>query len=746
MGGIVTIDFSEYDPGLISLVGRNGAGKTTLIENLHPWPQMLTRKGKLQDHFRLRDSFRDLYFSDTAKGIQYRALLQIDGQNKSGGIEYYLYSRPISGGDFQPLPDMNGRQAPYMDKIEQIFGSLSLYLKSAFISQKPTKNNPDITDTTDAEKKSLFSELSGIDYLGEFSRIANEKAKKLESQSIELAADVRAGETLDAELADANLRIKNGQNLIYETEKKLRDEDQNLSIAKVNMDQAQETVQKNIQYKSELDTLKKQCQELNESIINSTSRKEDYEKAVYLRKSAEDKLKEAEESDKKLKELNGKRSEIISSYDKLVDSWKVKRADQDELLSDINRRIQAIRDDKRSVNSSIEIANNAIQQTSYSIDVHKKADSCPTCGQKYSEGSESWNQIQEKIKSLEKELQGYQIVIKNNSGLIDKHDLALSDLEKQIFSPDPMPEKPDTSEIDEKIKDITDWSPSETDIKIAREQISKSDTANAIIEELNASIKNNRSQIQNIEPRITELHSFYDPTADEKLNEAKEEHSRVQKSINDLNEQVSRYRAKIEELETQAKTIQSKIDVIQDKREQLIKIESEAADYRFLEKATGRDGIQALELDALAPSIADKANEILEQSYGSRFAIEFHTQRESGSGSKSKQIESFDIMVRDNYDGTIQNLDTLSGGESVWIKKAIYDAFGIIRERNRGLRFLTAFADESDDGLDPDAKQSYFRMLEAAHGASNREKTIVITHSREIQQMIGQSIDITELE
>jgi DNA repair exonuclease SbcCD nuclease subunit len=103
----IEIDFSDYDDGLIALVGVNGAGKTTLIENMHPFPQMLTRSGKLADHFYLRDSFRDLYFIDKKDGVEYRAFIQIDGVNKAGASEYYLYYDEGEN-EWLPLPDING--------------------------------------------------------------------------------------------------------------------------------------------------------------------------------------------------------------------------------------------------------------------------------------------------------------------------------------------------------------------------------------------------------------------------------------------------------------------------------------------------------------------------------------------------------------------------------------------------------------------------------------------------------------
>jgi exonuclease SbcC len=117
----------------------------------------------------------------------------------------------------------------------------------------------------------------------------------------------------------------------------------------------------------------------------------------------------------------------------------------------------------------------------------------------------------------------------------------------------------------------------------------------------------------------------------------------------------------------------------------------EGREWELIAGAFGKDGIQALELDALAPGISDTANRILESAYGDRFRIEIRTTRIGGSGKKTKQIEDFLIYVIDSEDGESVLLDDKSGGEAVWIKRAIYDAFAVIRKRNTHFSFLSCF-------------------------------------------------------
>jgi exonuclease SbcC len=175
------------------------------------------------------------------------------------------------------------------------------------------------------------------------------------------------------------------------------------------------------------------------------------------------------------------------------------------------------------------------------------------------------------------------------------------------------------------------------------------------------------------------------------------------------------------------------------------KATAEGREWELIARAFGKDGIQALELDALAPGISETANRILESAYGDRFRIEIQTTRMGDAGKKTKQIEDFLIYVIDSEDGEAVLLDDKSGGEAVWIKRAIYDAFAVIRKRNTAFAFLTCFRDETNGALDAAAKTAYCQMLEAAHAESHLWHTIIITHSNEVKAMIEQKIEIETL-
>ena len=154
--------------------------------------------------------------------------------------------------------------------------------------------------------------------------------------------------------------------------------------------------------------------------------------------------------------------------------------------------------------------------------------------------------------------------------------------------------------------------------------------------------------------------------------------------------------------------------------------------------ALGADGVQSLLLEHAAPRIAEIATDLLEQSYGARWRVRIELQRTGGQGSKRKMIEDVRFIVRDSessesfgddLDPGEQLLETLSGGESVWIKAALSEAIGRVRQERMNVSWRTALRDEADAGLDEGAAASYWRLVEAAHAMSGRHHTVAITHS-----------------
>ena len=87
-----------------------------------------------------------------------------------------------------------------------------------------------------------------------------------------------------------------------------------------------------------------------------------------------------------------------------------------------------------------------------------------------------------------------------------------------------------------------------------------------------------------------------------------------------------------------------------------------------------------------------------------------------------------------------KKIEDLSGGERVWIERAISEAIAIYMSEHSGCQLQTTFQDESDGPLDPDNKQNYFSLLRESFRLGRRFFTFIITQSPEIWEQIEQRI------
>ncbi|MDD5304604.1 MAG: metallophosphoesterase, partial [Elusimicrobia bacterium] len=216
----VFIPWAEIGEGVIPYVGPNGNGKTTSYDFAKPWAVPVSRPPKtLKAHFRLRDSAIENVYLEEASGTYYRTLINIDGANKSGDAKYYFYRGPSADGPWTPYSDeaCTGRQDGFCAAIDEVFGSMTIYMRTAFAAQTPTPDFPDIARATKDEKKALIGELAGKDY-APYRDYATGKAKAGETELITLDATISAAadvdeliERLEAEKTEAEEKARAGE-------------------------------------------------------------------------------------------------------------------------------------------------------------------------------------------------------------------------------------------------------------------------------------------------------------------------------------------------------------------------------------------------------------------------------------------------------------------------------------------------------------------------------------------------------
>ena len=371
---------------------------------------------------------------------------------------------------------------------------------------------------------------------------------------------------------------------------------------------------------------------------------------------------------------------------------------------------------------------------------------CPTCGQKLPH---------EKIAELEarrcesaKRIKEYKAAIKAKDAevtAISERTIAIGEEIAGLAFEEPA--RPQAQSFDDAKLNETRTAASVIDVNAARKNLDVARDAAVRIEGITAQIADKNKLLEAVAAELERLcagNNIARRDTEAELSAAQARHGELQEQYTACKAAIARYEAMIDNAKHRLTEIASQEKELAALTAEITTSKTEAAEWELIAKGFGKDGIQALELDALAPGISETANRILESAYGDRFRIEIQTTRIGGAGKKTKQIEDFLIYVVDAEDGEPVLLENKSGGEAVWIKRAIYDAFAVIRQRNTNFAFLTCFQDETDGALDSAAKTAYCRMLEAAHAESKLRHSIIITHSNEVKAMIEQKIDMNE--
>jgi exonuclease SbcC len=724
----IDLNLEAVGPGVLALVGPNGAGKTTILENLHPWPCMLTRDGTLKDHFRLRDSFRDLYFTDERTGTHYRALIQINAATASGSTEYYL-SRDTGNG-FEPMPGINGRKEPYEAAITALFGSLELYLKTAFQTQRPSKASPDLAEATQGQRKALFGELAGLDYLERYRETCKARADELDGTIRMLDVTIAAAADVDAEYAQGYSAIEENEIAAGIAEKEVTHSLEHGVELRKRVEEAAAKVAEIEKCREALRSAETSAANCANEIAEVTAQIQTYTTAAAEAPTAQRELVRISELETQIAGLRAEKSAIDDEYHGIVAGFTKAMAETNARKDELRARKAEIERVIASIDRKIAALEPLLEKD---LDEH-----CPTCGQLLPEDR------RDMLENERAETQG-QI-----NFLTAESDVALaklksieSELAYIVIPPAPVPpEYPKSAELQGLVDELSwlDKAAADATLAAAREASVRLEDLRRREDKANETRSILVEQIGKLKTEILEA----DPVQ-EAHREATEALRAEQENYTAARERAGACRARIEAARAALDGIEKRRDARDAAKAQRADTMQTRDDWRLLERATGPNGIQALELDALAPSIVAVSNALLAEAYGSRYQLEVRTTRIAGKGSKTKQVEDFEIFVLDTESGDEQEIATLSGGEAVWIRKALYDGFAIIRARNTGIRFQTVILDEADGALDPEARMLYLRMLDAAHREAGRFQTILITHSKELQAMVETVVDIGAL-
>ena len=739
----IVLDITTFDPGILGLVGPNGRGKSTIINNFHVWAEMPNMGGPLHKQFRLKDSRREVYATDHSTGKKYRARMLINAPGKT--VEYYL--EELTGDEYKSVPGITGRLADYETVVTSVFGTLDMYIRTAMQMQTPTDAHPDLSKASKGEKKAVMSELAGIDFYALYKAEAKSRADGLESKIAEIDTKIKT-------IEDGRESLENLETYRNESEKNV----QTITVQLTEKEAAGKIISDRVklleQTMASQSVIMSQIADIGASLESDEKARTETERALESVKASVETLPENIATVNRYEllktreaELNAEKTAYLEESARISKEYQAKKDAYNEKKAAIEKELAAETTsytvEREKLNSKMSMIDNEVERISEEL-AKPVTDHCPTCNQLLPE--DAIEHVKAERASLEKKMQELSLKafdVSETIAELDKvHREKVADIEKRLaFLEEPLPEvfsRPfDETELKKVQGDIL-----LINIDAARKVVAEASTASVRIDSLTERLTEIETRIATSREKLEELNPKIDASIPGMLSESTQSLNDSRREYQVLSDRLATAKAELKFTEEALSKYAETENRISSLKEEKALDSKELAEWRTIEQATGQNGIVALELDALSPSIAAVATELLKEYEDGRYAIRFDTQRE---GNKGNQIEDFLIMVIDNVDGEEQEFGTLSGGEGAWVRKALSDAFGIIRSNNAGVKYLTGFLDESDSALFPESRIAYFRMLQSAFKQSGRNYTVMVTHSPEIQEMLCQKIDVTAL-
>lgn len=711
------IDFTKYKTGILLLAGANGAGKSTILENCHPFPRLLTRTGSLKEHFCLHDSHRILVYK-TSSGKKIKITMLIDGTKTSNLTRYYVETLDKPGDSWKSYKGVDGSYDSYVEWLESTFGSVDMFLRTSFYANRQVKGIPDLAYATKSEKMELFTNLAGTDYLTTISDAAKEQAKKLDEEIKDVKKDLRDYDEIKSTAENNESIILKNSELIDKEKKQLEEDIKKLSELEDKQREFLEAVGSANFLRKEIVEKRNKLLELDKKIESTKTNIAQLEKDLENKDFYQEQLNWWESSIKQETEIRNKKENLND----LIQSYSFKKNELQIKENELNKQLSAQREENIRIDGDIKVLKKSLNTIN---------DICPVCGEKLSEHKKEQletenKEINTKIQSLESE----KTLVFNK---IDDIKTSLND-NKKLF-------EDCNKELEKLSAKLQDCNLGLTQINDYRLTVDI-EKARHILTDVSALLKKDEEYLQTLFKEKTDLESVildFEKQVENIPDDFSDEISKLKRWITNSQTQISDLTAEKKQAEKELLNLKEKINLIKEVDDKIQKLNSDFKDYTIIQKAFSNNGIQSLELDSAAPEISMTANQILSSTYGDRFSISFETQRDTKDGRK---IDDFIINVFDAKSGRNKKLELLSGGESVWIKNALYYAFSVVRSRRSGFCFKTRFLDESDGTLDSDARIKYLKMIESAHRACNANLTILVTHSPEIKEGVDQKIEL----
>ncbi len=785
----ITVDLADLS-GLVALAGPNGHGKTTLLENLSPYRGLASRSGSIQHHVFLRDSSREINF--LYDGDRFRSLVKIDSDNGRSEGFVWRNGQPQVNGKVKSydayINELLGSKALFYNSVfcAQNSEKLSDLTTGEFKNLMVEFLRLDRLTRHENTSKSAWGILHGIQQQQE--QDAEAARKKLASfteieRDLLLARDSQ--ETQEVQRRDCLDKIKIVHDEIEQLKATIAQNDANTerladiekNIAAVYVDISQDNDATNVELSGIRDGLRgvlnqiKECEAVLQDKEKILGAAEAAEKTTREIKGAENKLQQLSEEIAQVKEA-------VSTFERedLIIRGNIQKLENNPELQGMNRKLEevvnAIRlrnDDLRALDSDRQLS--ALDITIKACrdkmsDLEKRPSTCSDDGCDFvisairardeelpgllsaKEDREKVItrervEIQQRLDQLLREKDEAEAAIQarttaNNQKILmfrssannSAKAAAAKKEEALVLSGAQIELQERLLNLNENLGDVRQLAAKRPEIELAEARIADLEPRRGELTKKGVDIDTARkTRVAEKEKRLAELNDtkdelslLIDPDAGRKAGEAAGRKADLERTLSTAEEAAAATLNKITLLQgklSEQETAEADLKKITGK---IARITHEKSEWDYLRNACGKNGLQALEIDGVAPLITNYANELLSQSFGPNFSVKLVTQDEE----TGKEV--LDIVVI-RGDGSESLLENLSGGEKVWILKALRLAMTMVSKEKSGRNFTSFFADEEDGALDGEKALNFVGLYRSLMETGGFDSCYYISHN-----------------
>jgi exonuclease SbcC len=730
---------------VIAITGDNGAGKTTLVEGI---PGALygdtPAHGPLARFANAPDSFVELGV-ETDQAYTIRRL--INAVLKTPKTEAYLI-----GADGQPIT--NGKLGDFEAAVAKRFPSMRVYLASAFAAQKKAGQFLRIEK---AERKALFAEMIGLGHLETMATAAGEKLRAAEMKLAELRAKTETlqdSADLVPELKDA---VETDQAGLDAAKDARADAEKALETARAELD-AWQTAHAKLVITS-VEAKAAQVQAFDKATAATEALTRDQKRLAQLsakragldeqlgkRAELEQAAADGAGVDAEAERLEQELSDIRAAMDKhsaaLLD-WQQKKAAAQQRFRDLSHErdteLQRARQNVDVANRDLVTARKAAEGLT-KVPCHGEGSyaPCPLIAA----ATKAHGSINDLDRKLADALERQDEVTADHKAV----DAAAADLEAIGDAP-AMPKGDNTAAINTTLRQLQVRRNLATDAKAKLEALATVEKQAAELDQeatdLRAAIKSAKltaDQAQGEVQLAEQQHA--------KAKQAVARHETMRPDAIDATH-VEQLRGSESQATAELARAQEALKSAEAAKAELAAVKASTTtaaadldDWKHLQKALGKDGIQALEVDAAGPEVSELINQLLHECYGSRFTARLQTWQLKADGSGTKEV--FDLVVIDTEMGTEGSADRLSGGEEVIVSEALGIAIAIYNSRKSSIPMRDLWRDEVCGALHVTRAPLYVSMLRKALDLGQFDRAFFISHNPELPEIADARIVVED--